>query len=152
MRRAARIRAAGSHPFAIVAAMLLRSICKSKIHRAVVTKADLHYVGSIGIDSDLLELTDIIAGEKVSVWNVTNGNRIETYAIAEPRGSGSIIINGAAAHLFAPGDVVIIVAFCLTDEPVVPRLIVVDGHNRFEAWLGAVPGDTTSGEEVSRPG
>ena len=130
--------------------MLLRSICKSKIHRAVVTKADLDYVGSIGIDSDLLELTDIIAGEKVAVWNVTNGNRIETYAIAEPHGSGSIIINGAAAHLFAAGDVVIIAAFCLTDERVRPRMIVVDGSNRFEAWLGEAPGDGASGEEVRR--
>ena len=130
--------------------MLLRSICKSKIHRAVVTMADLDYVGSIGIDSDLLELTDIIAGEKVAVWNVTNGNRIETYAIAEPRGSGSIIINGAAAHLFAAGDVVIITAFCLTDERVQPRMIVVDGANRFEAWLGAAPSGGPSGEEVRR--
>ena len=130
--------------------MLLRTICKSKIHRAVVTKADLDYVGSIGIDSDLLALTDIVAGEKVAVWNVTNGNRIETYAIAEPSGSGSIIINGAAAHLFAPGDVVIIVAFCLTDEPVAPRMIVVDARNRFEAWLGAPAPGTRSGEETVR--
>src|SRR5687768_5925351 len=131
--------------------MRLRSICKSKIHRAVVTEADLHYVGSIGIDTDLLERTDIVPGEKVAVWNVTNGNRIETYAIAEPRGSGSIIINGAAAHRFAPGDVVIIVAFCLTDEPVEPRMIVVDADNRFEAWLGAPPVGTASGEEQRRP-
>jgi aspartate 1-decarboxylase len=130
--------------------MLLRSICKSKIHRAVVTKADLDYVGSIGIDSDLLELTDIIAGEQVAVWNVTNGNRIETYAIAEPHGSGSIIINGAAAHLFRPGDVVIVAAFCLTDERVQPRMIVVDADNRFEAWLGEAPSGGSSGEEVRR--
>ena len=130
--------------------MLLRSICKSKIHRAVVTRADLDYVGSIGIDSDLLELTDIIAGEQVAVWNVTNGSRIETYAIAEPHGSGSIIINGAAAHLFAPGDVVIIAAFCLTDERLQPRMIVVDSTNRFEAWLGEAPGDAPSGEEVRK--
>jgi aspartate 1-decarboxylase len=123
--------------------MLLRSICKSKIHRAVVTMADLDYVGSIGIDSDLLERTDIIPGEKVSVWNVTNGNRVETYAIAEPHGSGSIIINGAAAHLFSPGDVVIIVAFCLTDQAIEPRMILVDAQNRFEGWLAS--GDQTSG-------
>jgi aspartate 1-decarboxylase len=130
--------------------MLLRSICKSKIHRAVVTAADLTYVGSIGIDTELLERTDIVPGEKVAVWNVTNGNRVETYAIAEPRGSGSIIINGAAAHLFAPGDVVIIVAFCLTDEPVEPRMILVDATNRFEAWLGAPPSGAASGEERKR--
>jgi aspartate 1-decarboxylase len=128
--------------------MLLRSTCKSKIHRAVVTKADLNYVGSIGIDSDLLELTDIVPGEKVAVWNITNGNRIETYTIAEPRGSGSIIINGAAAHHFQPGDTVIIVAFCLTDEPVEPRMILVNAQNRFEAWLSAAPSDAVSGEEV----
>ena len=127
--------------------MLLRSICKSKIHRAVVTAADLNYVGSIGIDTELLERTDIVPGEQVSVWNVTNGNRVETYAIAEPRGSGSIIINGAAAHLFTAGDVVIIAAFCLTDEPIEPRMIVVDADNRFEAWLGAPPSDAISGEE-----
>lgn len=127
--------------------MLLRSLCKSKIHRAVVTGADLNYIGSIGIDADLLERTDIIPGEKVSVWNVTNGNRVETYAIAEPPGSGSIILNGAAAHLFAAGDVVIIAAFCLTDEPIVPRMIVVDAANRFEAWLGAPPSGAISGEE-----
>lgn len=131
--------------------MILRSICKSKIHRAVVTRADLDYVGSIGIDADLLERTDIRAGEMVAVWNVTNGNRIETYAIAEPHGSGSIIINGAAAHRFKPGDVVIIVAFCLTDEDVEPRMIVVDGENRFQAWLGTAPRGAASGEEVVRP-
>ena len=131
--------------------MLLRSICKSKIHRAVVTMADLDYVGSIGIDSDLLERTDIVAGEKVAVWNVTNGNRIETYAIAEPRGSGSIIINGAAAHLFSPGDVVIIVAFCLTDQQIEPRMILVDAKNRFEGWLAGGDPGSGSGEEVRRP-
>ena len=132
--------------------MILRSFCKSKIHRAVVTKADVDYVGSIGIDTDLLERTDIRPGEQVAVWNVTNGNRIETYAIAEPRGSRSIIINGAAAHLFAPGDVVIIAAFCLTDEDIEPRMILVDAENRFEAWLGAPPRGASSGEEVVVPG
>ena len=132
--------------------MILRSICKSKIHRAVVTRADIDYVGSIGIDADLLERTDIRAGEKVAVWNVTNGNRIETYAIAEPRGSRSIIINGAAAHRFTAGDIVIIVAFCLTDETVEPRMILVDGENRFQAWLGAAPSGAASGEEVVIPG
>ena len=132
--------------------MILRSICKSKIHRAVVTKADIDYVGSIGIDADLLERTDIRPGEKVAVWNVTNGNRIETYAIAEPRGSRSIIINGAAAHLFRAQDVVIIVAFCLTDEAVEPRMILVDEENRFQAWLGAAPSGSAAGEEVIVPG
>ena len=111
--------------------MKLRLICKSKIHHAVVTAADLNYIGSIGIDADLMHRTDIVAGEKVSVWNVNNGQRIETYAIALPEGSGEIVVNGAAARHFHAGDRVIIVAFCLTDEPVTPRMIAVDEENRF---------------------
>ena len=111
--------------------MKLRDICKSKIHRAVVTGADLNYVGSVGIDQELLDRTDIIPGEKVSIWNVNNGERIETYAISLPRGSGQVVINGAAARHFHPGDRVIIVAFCLTDENIEPRMIAVDDQNRF---------------------
>jgi len=111
--------------------MKLRSICKSKIHRAVVTAADLNYVGSIGIDSGLLQRADIIPGEQVSVWNVNNGQRIETYAIELPEGSGQVVVNGAAARHFHAGDTIIIVAFCLTDEAVVPRMIAVDSDNRF---------------------
>ena len=115
--------------------MKLRSMCKSKIHHAVVTAADLNYIGSIGIDAALLRLTDIVPGEQVSVWNVNNGQRIETYAIALPEHSGQIVVNGAAARHFHPGDKVIIVAFCLTDEPVVPRMIAVDSRNRFAGEL-----------------
>jgi aspartate 1-decarboxylase len=115
--------------------MKLRSICKSKIHRAVVTDADLNYVGSIGIDAELMRLTDIVEGEQVSVWNVSTGARIETYAISLPEGSGQIAVNGAAARHFHPGDQIIIVAFCLTDEPVAPRMIAVDAHNRFVKHL-----------------
>lgn len=111
--------------------MILRTICKSKIHRATVTGADLHYIGSIGIDADLLARADIVPGEQVAVWNVNNGQRIETYAIELPAGSGSVVVNGAAARHFSAGDVVIIVAFCLTDERVTPRMIAVDGDNRF---------------------
>ncbi len=111
--------------------MKLRVICKSKIHRAVVTGADLNYVGSVGIDQDLLDRTDIIAGEKVSIWNINNGTRIDTYAISLPAGSGQVVINGAAARHFHPGDKVIIVAFCLTDEAIEPRMIAVDEQNRF---------------------
>lgn len=111
--------------------MKLRIICKSKIHHAVVTRADLHYIGSIGIDETLMALTDIVPGEQVSVWNVNNGARIETYAIALPRDSGKVIVNGAAARHFAVGDTVIIAAFCLTDEPVTPRMIAVNAANRF---------------------
>ncbi len=115
--------------------MKLRVICKSKIHRAVVTGADLNYIGSIGIDSALMRLTDIVPGEKVSVWNVSNGQRIETYAIELPEHSGEIVINGAAARHFHPGDRVIIVAFCLTDEAVTPRMIAVDERNTFTTDL-----------------
>jgi aspartate 1-decarboxylase len=111
--------------------MKLRDICKSKIHRATVTGADLNYIGSVGIDQELLERTDIIPGEKVSIWNINNGTRIETYAISLPRGSGRVVINGAAARHFHPGDKVIIVAFCLTDERIEPRMIAVDDQNRF---------------------
>jgi aspartate 1-decarboxylase len=119
--------------------MKLRAICKSKIHHAVVTSADLNYIGSIGIDSALMALTDIVPGEQVSVWNVNNGQRIETYAIELSEHSGQIVINGAAARHFHPGDTVIIVAFCLADEPVVPRMIMVDEKNRFAGNLVPVP-------------
>jgi aspartate 1-decarboxylase len=111
--------------------MKLRSLCKSKIHHAVVTGADLNYIGSIGIDRTLMRLTDIVPGECVSVWNVNNGQRIETYAIELPEDSGEIVVNGAAARHFHPGDRIIIVAFCLTDETIEPQMIMVDEHNRF---------------------
>jgi len=115
--------------------MKLRSICKSKIHHAVVTGADLNYIGSIGIDGALLRLTDIVPGERVSVWNVNNGQRIETYAIELREGSGDIILNGPAARHFHAGDKVIIAAFCLTDEAVTPRMIAVDERNRLARTL-----------------
>jgi aspartate 1-decarboxylase len=116
--------------------MKLRVICKSKIHQAVVTGADLNYIGSIGIDKGLMQLTDIVAGEKVSVWNINNGQRIETYAIELPEGSGQVVVNGAAARHFHAGDRVIIVAFCLTDEAVTPRMIAVDARNAVSRILG----------------
>jgi aspartate 1-decarboxylase len=111
--------------------MKLRILCKSKIHRAVVTGADVHYVGSIGIDRDLMRLSDIIDGEQVAVWNTNTGARVETYAIELPAGSRQIVLNGAAARLFQPGDVVIIAAFCVTDEPIAPRMILVDAENNY---------------------
>ncbi len=111
--------------------MKLRIVCKSKIHHAVVTGADVDYIGSIGIDHALLARTGIVAGEQVAVWNVTTGHRIETYAIPLPEGSGEVVVNGAAAHHFRRGDRVIVAAFYLTDEPVIPRMIVVDERNRF---------------------
>lgn len=115
--------------------MKLRILCKSKIHHAVVTGADLHYIGSIGIDRTLMELTGLVEGEQVAVWNVNNGARIETYAIPLPPDSGQIVVNGAAARHFSEGDKVIIVAFCLTDEPVEPQMIAVDEQNRLERRL-----------------
>jgi len=111
--------------------MKLRAICKSKIHHAVVTGADLNYIGSIGIDRDLMRRTDLVPGEQVSIWNVNNGERIETYVIELPEGSGQVVVNGAAARHFQPGDTIIIVAFCLTDEPLAPQMIAVDSANRF---------------------
>jgi len=117
--------------------MQLRILCKSKIHHATVTAADLHYIGSIGIDQDLLDRTGIVEGEQVAVWNVNNGQRIETYAIPLPAGSGQVVVNGAAARHFTVGDRIIVVAFCLTDEVISPHMIAVDEHNRFATDLQA---------------
>lgn len=115
--------------------MKLRTICRSKIHHATVTAADLHYIGSIGIDAALMRATDIAPGEQVAVWNVNNGQRIETYAIPLPENSGEIVVNGAAARHFQPGDKIIIVAFCITDEPVTSKMIAVDERNRLTRYL-----------------
>jgi aspartate 1-decarboxylase len=112
-----------------------RKMLKSKIHRATVTGADLHYEGSVTIDLDLMEAADIIPYEAVAVWNVTNGSRLETYAIEGERGSGVICLNGAAARLVAPKDLVIIASF--VDMPNLealnhePKLVFVDDSNRM---------------------
>lgn len=111
--------------------MILRALCKAKIHHAVVTEANVDYIGSIAIDSELLERVDIVPGEKVAVWNVTTGARIETYALPATAGCGAMIVNGAAAHHFKRGDKIIVVSFVLTDEAITPRMILVDDHNRF---------------------
>lgn len=111
--------------------MHFRQLLKSKIHRATVTDADLEYVGSITVDSDLLTAVDIWPGELVHVWNVTNGERFETYALAGEAGSGMVRINGAGAHKARRGDVVIIAAFALSDEPVESKAILVDEANRL---------------------
>ena len=95
---------------------MLRIMCKSKIHRATITKVDLHYEGSIGIDKTLLEGADICPGEIVQVVNINNGSRFETYAIEESAGSGSIGLYGAAAHLGKAGDLVIILSNCLVED------------------------------------
>lgn len=92
---------------------MLLEIIKSKIHRAKVTEANLNYIGSITIDEDLIDAANLYEGEKVAVVNINNGNRIETYVIKGERGSGKIGINGAAAHLFSEGDLIIIMAYAL---------------------------------------
>lgn len=119
--------------------MRLISTIKSKIHRATVTDANLDYVGSITIDRELMERADLRAGEHVHVWNVTNGQRFETYVMPGERGSGVICINGAAAHRARTGDKVIIVSFVLTDEPVEPRMVLVDDQNRFAGYVQFPP-------------
>src|SRR4051794_30016386 len=90
---------------------MFRTMLKSKIHRATVTQADLNYVGSVTIDADLMDAADLLAGEQGAIVDVTNGARLETYVIAGPRGSGVIGINGAAARLVHPGDLVILIAY-----------------------------------------
>lgn len=111
-----------------------RTLLKSKIHRATVTEADLHYDGSVTIDSDLMASADIVHHEQVDIYDITNGSRITTYAIPGPAGSGEICINGAAAHRVEKGDLVIIVSYATYDEAELrdhePRVILVDEQNR----------------------
>ena len=113
---------------------MMRIMMKSKIHRATVTQADLHYVGSVTLDAALMEAADLLHGEQVAIVDITNGARIETYVIPGERGSGIIGINGAAAHLVHEGDLVIIMSYAMLDEAearaLEPRIVHVDGHNR----------------------
>ena len=101
-----------------------RTMLKSKIHRATVSQADLHYVGSITLDGDLMAAADLLPGEQVHVLDITNGARLETYVLEGPRGSGIVGINGAAARLVAAGDLVIVVSYCtLPDAEALPGLL-----------------------------
>ncbi|WP_019135964.1 aspartate 1-decarboxylase [Cellulomonas massiliensis] len=122
---------------------LMRTMMTGKIHRATVTQADLHYVGSITVDADLLAAADLLPGQQVDVVDVTNGSRLTTYAIAGEAGSGQICINGAAAHLVAPGDIVILIAYGqMSDEDArtyTPHVVLVDADNRI-VELGDDPG------------
>ena len=115
---------------------MLRIMCKSKIHRAIITKSDLHYNGSIGIDKKLLKASNIYPNEIVQVVNINNGARFETYTIEEPAGSGTIGLYGAAAHLGRPGDLVIILSYGLIDEKEAKSIkliaIKVDNKNRIK--------------------
>ena len=136
---------------------LQRTMMTGKIHRATVTAADLHYVGSITVDADLLAAADVLPGQQVDVVDVTNGSRLTTYAIAGEPGGGEVCVNGAAAHLVHPGDVVIVIAYgTMSDAEArtyAPHVVLVDAANRIvdtgddpgqvpEAWTaesGLVP-------------
>lgn len=109
----------------------MRTFLKSKIHNATVTSANLKYVGSITIDSALMEKADIAEYEKVLVVDNTNGNRLETYVIKGKKNSGKICMNGAAAHLVEKGDEIIIMTFQLSKKPIKPKIIIVNKKNKF---------------------
>ncbi|MCI2423412.1 aspartate 1-decarboxylase [Saccharopolyspora sp. K220] len=131
---------------------MFRTMLKSKIHRATVTHADLHYVGSVTVDADLMDAADLLEGEQVAIVDVTNGARLETYVITGERGSGVIGINGAAAHLVQPGDIVILLSYGVMDElearSVRPKVIFVDADNRVVA-RGADPGSAPEGSGLT---
>ena len=123
---------------------MMRKMLRAKIHRATVTQADVHYEGSITIDRRLMDATDLLPNEAVCVWNVTNGNRFETYAVEGAPDSGVICVNGAAAHLVSPGDLVIIAAYTWLGEEVAreyqPKVVFVDELNRMREKRAEVPG------------
>ena len=123
--------------------MLLR-LLQGKIHRATVTQANVQYEGSVTVDRDLLDAAGMVEYEAVQVWNVTNGQRFETYTIRGAAGSGVICVNGAAARLVSPGDLVILAAFRqYTEEETArhrPKLVFVDNHNRIREIRAEVPG------------
>jgi aspartate 1-decarboxylase len=132
---------------------MLRTMMKSKIHRATVTQADLHYVGSVTVDEDLLDAADLLAGELVHIVDVTNGARLETYTIAGERGSGVIGINGAAARLVHPGDIVILIGYgqMETAEARVfePSVVFVDAGNKI-VGTGSDPAEVVPGSGLIR--
>jgi aspartate 1-decarboxylase len=113
---------------------MLRTMLRSKIHRATVTAANLHYVGSVTIDADLMDAADLLEGEQVTIVDIENGARLVTYAITGERGSGVIGINGAAAHLVHPGDLVILIAYGTMEDAEArsyqPRVVFVDTDNK----------------------
>lgn len=131
---------------------MMRTMFKSKIHRATVTEADLNYVGSVTVDADLLEAADLLPGELVHIVDITNGARLETYTIEGERGSGVIGINGAAARLVHPGDLVILISYAQLEDAearaFTPSVVHVDADNRIVA-LGSdasapVPGSVNT--------
>jgi aspartate 1-decarboxylase len=135
---------------------MLREMMKSKVHRATVTQADLHYVGSCTLNATLMDAANLLPGEKVDIVDITNGSRLSTYIIEGPRDSGIVGINGAAAHLIHPGDLVILIAYGLLDDAEAkafePSVVFVDGDNRITR-IGTDPaealpdGTTVRGDE-----
>ena len=132
---------------------MLRTMFHAKIHRATVTQADLHYVGSVTVDQDLLDAAGILPGELVSIVDVTNGARLETYTIAGERGTGVLGINGAAARLIQPGDIVILIAYAQMEDAEArtfqPSVVHVDAQNRI-LELGTDPAEGLR-DGVARP-
>ena len=122
---------------------MMRKMLRAKIHRATVTQANVDYEGSITIDRRLMEATDLLPHEAVSVWDVTNGNRFETYAVEGRPDSGVVCVNGAAAHLVRPGDLVIIAAFTWLEEEGArahePKVVFVDAQNRVREKRAEIP-------------
>jgi aspartate 1-decarboxylase len=132
---------------------MFRTMLKSKVHRATVTQADLHYVGSVTIDEDLMDAADLLPGEQVAIVDVTNGARLATYVIAGSRATGVIGINGAAAHLVHEGDLVIIISYCtVTDaeaRTMRPKVVFVDVDNRVTG-TGSDPAEVLPGMDLVR--
>jgi aspartate 1-decarboxylase len=119
---------------------MFRTMMKFKLHRATVTEANLHYVGSITIDEDLMNAVDLLPNEKVQIVNNNNGSRFETYVIQGERGSGVICLNGAAARLVHPGDNVIIIGYAMMSEEEakthLPKVAILDENNKIKQILG----------------
>ena len=132
---------------------MMRIMMKSKIHRATVTQADLHYVGSVTLDAALMKAADLLEGEQVAIVDITNGARIETYVIPGPTGSGVIGINGAAAHLVHPGDLVIIMSYAVLADSearaMKPHVVHVDKRNRV-VKIGNDPAEPIPGSNQKR--
>jgi aspartate 1-decarboxylase len=133
---------------------MFRHFCKSKIHRAKVTGADLNYIGSITLCTDLMKAADLMPYEKVQVVDITNGARLETYVIPSPNGaSGDICLNGAAARLISKDDLVIIISYCMIDDKELasfkPKVVFVDETNAITELREEEPGFTTHLELIS---
>ena len=120
----------------------MRWVLRSKIHKATVTEANPAYIGSITIDEGLVEQAGFIEGERVLITSNHSGARLETYIILGERGSGSICMNGAAAHLITAGEEIIIMGFDLSEGPIAPTVLLVDEQNKFVRYLAETPGKT----------